>query len=270
MSVRITWGCSPLGIAIPAARLIGSPALVVAALAMSACSSAPVSTIGALDPRLAWPCDRIVLEWAIETDRLQQMVGSPLEVRQAQGVSRLQLHVMQCEPQRPGHPASKALSYAYVLVPVSGRTAPIGITGIPDDGWFALPLAVTSGAGRALLEDFGYVVIEAAQHFAINQSKGDMVVAIELKFDRGRISIVAGTTGESSYENRSTAILGRGDGFVSAYFGAEECESFTLSARVSLTGQTPLSEFNLRSTPLAAKLCRRLVSDRVYWRLPAG
>ena len=206
----------------------------------------------------------------MEADRLQQMLGEPLQVRHIQGAGRLQLHVLHCEPARPVKRNSQALSYAYVLVPVLEDTAPIRITRIPSGGWLALEDATASGAARRLLEKFGYPVLEATQVFKIDDTNGEASVAIELKFANGRITIDANPDGDPSSQSAYTAYLGTGDGYVSAYFGEEVSDRSPASVSVRFEGQTPLSKFGLRSTPLSATLDRRLVSDRIYWRVPTG
>ena len=255
---------------IAAASLIARTATVTAAMALAACGSTIVSRTGPLDARFAWPCDRLILEWAVEPDRLQQMVSAPLKVRRIQGAGRLQLHVMHCQAARPAWRDSRALSYAYVLVAVLGDTAPIGITLIPPDGWFAMPHAAAGGAARTLLEGLGYLVIEAAQHFTITQADGASEVAIELSFGEGRISIGAQPDRDPSDYNAYSAYLGNGDGYVSAFFGREVSERYSASATVRFAGQTPLSRMGLGSTPVAAVLDRGLVSDRIFWRIPGG
>ena len=256
--------------AIETAGVAGKTAILIAVLATVACSSIPESRIGALDPRLGWPCDRLVVEWEAAVDRLQPAVGEALVVREIEGAGRLQLQVMHCEPERQAGKDVRELSYAYVLVPVSSDSAPIAITRVPSHGWFSLHKLIANEESQAILADFGYAVIPANVDFAVGEEDGDPRMAIELRFDTGSISIAAQATGRSSAEDSATVIVGHGDGFMSAYFGTEESTVFTGSATVRLLGQTPLTQFNLGATPAAVKLHRRLVSDRVYWRVPTG
>ena len=67
-----------------------------------------------------------------------------------------------------------------------------------------------------------------------------------------------------------SAYLRDGQGFVSIYFGEEKSVSFAASASVRLEGETFLSGFDLSLEPIAVTFERRLVSDRIFWRLPMG
>ena len=100
--------------------------LFAAAIAptLAACSATPVARTDGLDPRLAWPCDRLVLVWTVDELRLQQMLGEALEVRRISGAGQLHLHLMRCEPTATAARNAQALSYAYILIPVSGDSAP--------------------------------------------------------------------------------------------------------------------------------------------------
>ena len=124
------------------------------ALTLAACSATPVARTDGLDPRLAWPCDRLVLVWTVDELRLQQMLGEALEVRRISGAGQLHLHLMRCEPTATAARNAQALSYAYILIPVSGDSAPIAITRIPADGWLSLQFAVASADSRALLANW--------------------------------------------------------------------------------------------------------------------
>ena len=260
-------------IAARGATRAGAVMILAAAIAVAgaACSSAPVSKTRALDSRLAWPCDRLVVEWAVDAEHAQQLVGQSLRVRTMDGAGRLRLQVMRCEPSAPAAPPtqdSQPLSFAYVLVPVAGEDAPIGITGIPADGWLSLRHVVASADSHALFADLGHEIIVAAQDFTIHESNGGMSIAVQLAFDNGLISIDANSTVSPSARTASSAYFGLGDGFVSAYFGEENSVRQAASATVRIVGETPLAPFDLAESPAMASLDRRLVSDRVYWRIP--
>ena len=244
--------------------------LLAAAIAVAGagCSSAPVSKTKALDFRLAWPCDRLVVEWAVDAERAQQRVGDSLRVRTTDGAGRLQLQVLRCAPSPPAAQDSPPLSFAYVLVPVVGEFAPIRITGIPADGWLSLQHVVASADSQALFADLGHEIIVAAHDFTIHESNGGTSIAVQLAFDNGLISIDANSTVSPSARTASSAYLGLGDGYVSAYFGEETWQRHAASATVRIGGETPLSPFDLAESPAWAALDRRLVSDRVYWRIP--
>ena len=242
------------GIVARGATRAGGAMILAAAIAVAgaACTSAPVSKTRALDSRLAWPCDRLVVEWSVHAEHAQQLVGQSLRVRTTDGAGRLRLQVMRCEPAAHAAPPtqdSQPLSFAYVLVPVAGEDAPIRITGIPADGWLSLQHV-------------------AAQDFTIQESNGGTSIAVQLAFDNGLISIDANSTVSPSARIASSAYFGLGDGYFSAYFGEENSVRQAASATVRIVGETPLSPFDLAESPAMAAFDRRLVSDRVYWRIP--
>ena len=121
-----------------------------------------------------------------------------------------------------------------------------------------------------LLEELGYAVVETAQDFAITRTHGRVSVEVELQFGAGRISIEANPSDDSSTWKDYVAYIGSGVGYVSTFFGEEVSERSLASATVRFEGETPLSRFNLGATPAVVRLDRRLVSERVYWRLPSG
>lgn len=245
-------------------------AILAILLGSAACSSVPESGIGALDPRLAWPCDRLVAEWDVGVDLLERLVGGKVEARQADGAGRLQLHVMHCAPAPGAGGSDRRLSYSYVVVPVSASSVPIAITRVPPDGWLYIHKLIASGDAQSMFAGLGYDVVPAAAEFRIDEQGEETLVAIELRFARGRIAIAGLATGPAMAAGALSAIIGSGDGFVSAFFGAEEFRDFPASATVRFLGQTPLSQFGLNATPAAVKLHRGVFSDRVYWRTPAG
>ena len=214
--------------------------LAATTLALAACSSTPVSETGDLDSRLVWPCDRLIVEWTVNAGHLQRVVGELPRVRRIDGAGRLQLHVMHCEPPSPAARNSEALAYAYVLVPVSGDSSPVQITRIAPDGWFSLLRAVASENSRALFEDFDLDVLAASQEFVIDEAGVDTLVTAQLTFDNGHISIDANIIGQSTPHAASTALLGSGNGYRSAYFGEEASLRYAASSAVRIVGETPL------------------------------
>ena len=98
----------------------------------------------------------------------------------------------------------------------------------------------------------------------------DASIAIALEFANGRILINARRQGDALMQEASSAYLRDGKGYVSVYFGEEKSTSFAASASVRQEGETPLSDFNLSLAPIAVAFDRRLVSDRIFWRLPVG
>ena len=140
---------------------------------------------------------------------------------------------------------------------------------MPSDGWFSLLRAVASENSQALFEDFHLDVVAAAQDFMIDEADDDTSISVQLTFDNGHISIDANTIGQSTTHAASTAFLGSGDGFDFAYFGEEASLRYAAFAAVRVVGETPLSPFDLPEAPAATTFDRGLVSDRVYWRVPA-
>ena len=230
----------------------------------------PAPGTNVLDARLAWPCDRLVVEWAVDAERLQRLIGESLDVREVDGEGRLQLHIMHCGPRGPGSRATQAISYAYVLVPVTEESARVTLTRIAPDGWLALHNAAASSTTRPILEMFGFPILEATVEFAFDESDADASIAITLEFANGRIWVDARRQGDASMQEATSAYLRDEKGFVSVYFGEEKSTSFSASASVRLEGETLLSGFDLSREPTAVTFERRLVSDRIFWRLPMG
>ena len=241
-----------------------------AVLAAAGCGTTRDSSVTALDSRLAWPCDRLVVEWAVAPERLQAGLGEGLEIRRSDGTGRVQLHVLHCVPEPSEGSEPQSLAYAYSAVPVLGDSSPVVLTRIPPDGWFVLQRAAANGPAQTLLTSLGYVVDEAQQDFRIAEENGETVVSIELQFANGRIAIEARPIGDPLPRETRVAFLGGGDGHVSAYFGKEGSVRFEASAAVRFEGETVLSEFELSGAPAAATLDRELTSDRVFWRMPVG
>ena len=239
--------------------------MAAVALVLTACSSALISRTSDLDPRFAWPCDRLIVEWAVQEQRLQQMLGGSLKVRQVDGDGRLELHVMRCAPPPAATRNAPVLSYSYVIIPVSAQSAPIAITRIPSDGWLSMQYAIASAESRELFADLGYDVIVAAQDFTIEEQTGGTALSVQLAFDSGIISVDATSAANPSARVASNALLGSGDGYVSVYFGEQSSQRYAGSATVRVTGETPLGI--LPAVPAAVTLDRRLISNHVYWRI---
>ena len=254
----------------PARPFLRKTWLIAAVVAIGACSSTFVPTPNTLDARLAWPCDRLVMEWVVDAQRLQSLIGKSLHVREVDGEGRLQFHIMQCDPGRPGAQGTQAIAYAYVLVPVTEESARVTLTRIPSDGWLALHNAAASSTTRPILEMFGFPILEATVEFAFDESDADASIAIALEFANGRIWVDARRQGDASMQEATSAYLRDEKGFVSVYFGEEKSTGFAASASVRLEGETLLSGFDLSREPTAVTFERRLVSDRIFWRLPMG
>ena len=82
------------------------------ALAAAGCGTTRDSSVNALDSRLAWPCDRLVVEWAVAPERLQARLPEGLKARQSDGTARVQLHVLHCVPEPSGGFDPQPLAYA--------------------------------------------------------------------------------------------------------------------------------------------------------------
>ena len=210
------------------------------------------------------------MEWVVDAQRLQSLIGESLHVREVDGEGRLQFHIMHCDPRRSASQGAQAISYAYVLVPVMEDSVRITLTRIPSDGWLALHNAAASSTTRPILEMFGFPILEATVEFAIDETDTDASIAITLEFANGRIWVDARRQGDASMQEATSAYLRDEKGFVSVYFGEEKSTSFAASARVRLEGETLLSGFDLSREPTAVTFERCLVSDSIFWRLPMG
>lgn len=241
--------------------------LVSLAMSLATCSSTPVSRTKALDARLDWPCDRLVVEWDADARALQEVVGNNITVRQSGGTGRLQLQVMQCRPSPPASRDSVAFSYAYVLIPVLGDSARIGVTGIPPDGWFWLQQVMADSDSDVLFANFDYDVRIVNKDFMTNTTNGAMEIAVRLKSADGCMAIDARTYGDPSSVAGTTALLSGEDGYASSYFGTESSQRFAATARVRIVGEStlPVSLGRLAM----ARVDRKLVARRVYWRVPS-
>ena len=256
-----------LSTATPLDCSIGPIAMVIAALVVTACSSTQDGRVEGLDSRFGWPCNRLVLEWPVEADVLQQTLSEPLKVRSIQGKGGLQLHVLHCEPVRPALSGATALTYAFVLVPVSGNSAPIGLTQVPSEGWFAVQRTLPSGIAKPMLERLGYPLVEATEiSMSVVRSDTERASAA-LLFDGGRITIEAITDSQPASKAANFALLGAGVGHVSIFFGEERFQRSAVKASVRLLGSTPLSDYGLSATPAVAFLDRSMVADRIFWRV---
>ena len=252
------------------AKVLNVVCLLCSVLVAAGCGTMHDPSVNALDSRLAWPCDRLVVEWSVAPEGLQARLPEGFKIRQSDGTGRVQLHVLHCVLEPPEGADPQPLAYAYSAVPVAGDSSPVVLTRIPPAGWFVLQRAAANGPARALLTSLGHAVIEARQAFRITAEGGETVVLIELEFPNGRIAIEARPTGDPSARETRVAYVGRGEGYISAYFGKERSRRSEASAVVRLEGLTLLSEFELTGAPTAATLDRELTADRVFWRMPAS
>ena len=251
--------------------MFGVAVWLAAVLAFAGCSAVPEFTIGAMDPRLAWPCDRLVVEWEVDADLLQAAVGDTLEIRTINGDGRLELHVLHCAPEKApgGQSQAQELAYSYLLVPISAERVPIAITRMPADGWYLLQKLLAGENAQAPFARFGYELIPASIDFVVADEHGEVAIQVELEFQTGRITVDARAMDQWAAESSSVAILGGGGGFVSMFFGAEEYVATEASATLEVSGQMPVSVPGLGTAPASVRLHRRVLADRVYWRLPA-
>lgn len=203
----------------------------------------------------------------MEAARLQEMTGPALTIREQDGAGRLRLEVMRCPPPASARNA-RTLSYAYVLIPVEGESSPISITGVSPGGWRFVRTVVAGDSTERLFSDFSHELTRAEQALVVREGGGDTSVSVRLEFAEGYLDITAELEPGAAPHRESTALLGSGPGYVSAYFGEEAFERCAASATVRSAGATPLPPLPAR--PAVAVFDRELASHRVYWRVPVG
>lgn len=111
------------------ARPLVLSALAGTSLVLGACGAAPERRNDVLDPRLAGPCDRLILLWPQKASRLGMLMGQGFEPRTVDGVGELQLNVLRCQQERG---RQIPLSFAFLSVPIVADSAPLVITQMPD------------------------------------------------------------------------------------------------------------------------------------------
>lgn len=245
------------------------PATLTAALVVAGCATGPLSETDALDPRLAWPCDRLVLSWPAEVSRLREAAGAKLTPVSDAGVGELHLVVMQCRTPDTSRVDTEPLSFGYVAIPVAAESVPVVITSVPADGWYAMPVLFGDREASALFGRMGYDVLPAAIAVSANPPNSEIAMNVQLTFDNGRISAAARAAGGSSLHDMANALVVSATEYVSAFFGEEKAKRYASEVTtIEIEGDTPLSGFGFSAQPATAVIDFELTSDRIYWRLP--
>jgi len=229
------------------------------------CATPPVADTDELDERWAWPCERLIVGWPIDTNQLQQLAGPHPAVTGTTG--ELQLSVDHCGAGDDGD--GNAITAAYILIPVTRESAPFVLTKVADDGWLYLHSVAAQEQWNTHFAKIDQAVINATVAFDAEVKESGSTIAMSLEFDRGSISILA-EAGRGYLPHRTTkALLGGGDGFVSAFFGDENAQrQADVKASVTIVGTTPLSPLSLPNEPAWAFFDTNLRSEWVYWRMP--
>lgn len=233
-------------------------------LVLGACGTAPEPRDGVLDPRLAGPCDRLILSWSEDASRLRELMGHSFEPRTVDSVGSLQLNLLRC---RHGSARQPPLNFAFLAVPISADSAPLVITRMPDDGWAWLPAVVVDIDSAAVFSRIGYETEPAK--IAFDATDKDASITARLIFASGRVSITARTTGEEIAYEANQALMTTDRQYHSVFFGKETADRYELvSVAVDVQGDTPLAKGDLERQPDSAFLDSGLRLDHLYWRLP--
>jgi len=243
------------------------PRAAVAAFCMAAaaCSSAPVSPARALDARMDWPCEVLAMEW----DAVRVVEPAQTAARSGALAQPVRLEIARCRPEAALAERPPVLAYSLLLSPMPAAEAPIVITGVPDDSWFRLRQMIAGAAAADVFSEFAYDMLPATFDFAGVADQETQTVVIAIPSAPGRIEVEVLASGAWRAAQSAAAIAAGGDGFVSAWFGAQQYEARNARARLTVSGETPLAALAPPAGWLSAQWRRGRLSDRVYWRLPA-
>ncbi len=181
----------------------------------------------------------------------------------------VRLEIARCRPDAALQERPPVLAYSLLLSPMPAADAPIVITGIPDNGWFRLRRMIAGAAAADAFSEFAYDMLPATFDFAGVADQDRQTVAIAIPGAPGRVEVESRALGAWRPAQSASAIAAGGDGFVSAWFGAQQYEARNARARIAVSGETPLAAFAPPAGWVPAQWRRGRLSDRVYWRLPA-
>ena len=256
---------------IHAGRTVLQTALLVVVGGLSACGTGAERKDHELDPRLAGPCSRLIVDWSVDVDVLEDFIAVELTPRDedGDGMGELQLGIQQCGRGSLFGSKSRTLSFAYLMVPVSADGIPLVITSIPPHGWYSLPFVIADSTSAPIFSDLGYEVLQAEITFAASLSSDETSIQSRLDFDGGAISLLADTSAKPVPYDASIALLDVGPDFDSALFGQEAAERYVSeSVMVQTEGSTPLSGLDLSESSPTAVIDAGWTSDRFFWRVP--
>lgn len=241
-------------------------AIAGTSLVLGACGTAPEPGDDVLDPRLAGPCDRLILSWPEDASRLRALMGHRFEPSTAGAVGELQLNVLRCEQPSGRQPP---LTFAFLSVPISADSAPLVITRMPDDGWAWLPALIVNADSSAVFSAMGYQVKPAEIVFEVDITGNHASITAHLTFASGRVSIAGRTAGKETVHMANQALVSTDHQYRSVFFGKETADRYELvSVDVDVQGDTGLTAGDLDRQPERAVLDSGLRLDHVYWRLP--
>jgi hypothetical protein len=242
------------------------PAIAGILLVLGACGTGPEPRDDVLDPRLAGPCDRLILSWSEDVASLRALVGDGFEPRTADTVGEMQLNVLRCKQERGRQPP---LTFAFLSVPISADSAPLVITRMPDDGWAWLADVIVNTDSLAVFSTMGYPVKPAEIEFAVDVTGNHASIAADLIFASGLVSVAARTAGKETVYAANQALVSTDHQYHSVFFGKETADRYELvSVDINVQGDTPLAVVDPDRQPERAVLDSGLRLDHVYWRLP--
>jgi len=215
-------------------------------------------------------CERLIVAWDLQIASLQDIVGTNFTPQDddANGEGQLQLSVMSCGVSLSSASILEPTVVAYVMIPIAADSVPITISGVSRDGWLSLPLIMVDGAST-ISEQFsrhGYVVIHTDVTFKMSRQDNETLLHARLQFENGNISISAAVRGEAESHKITSALVGTGVDYFSAFFGEETTRRYaSVSATIRIDGQTVLSDLNLSEVPAMALFDTQLESNRIFW-----
>ena len=232
---------------------------------LSACETAPEPATEALESRFAGPCQRLIVTWRADAEALQALVGPALSVRETPW-NTVQLRIFECG-RRSAEPRQSPLRFAYVAVPIVAESVPLAITGIPDGGWWAMPVVLTDPASTDVLTAMGYRPRSADIELSVPRPASQL--SARINFRPGSVEIAAALPAASTPHDAGSALITHDMETVTAFFGKETGRRFELQhVAVRQHGRTPLDGLTNLTEPQSATLDRELRADRVVWRMP--
>lgn len=243
---------------------------LVAATILVACATSPRIESDRWITGDAGLCERLIVAWHLKTAMLQDIVGANFtpEDEDANGEGQLQLSVMKCGASSSSESRMEATVVAHVMIPLAADRVPIMISGVSRDAWLSLPLTLvdSTSAVSELFSQHGYVVMDTDLAFEMSRSDNETSLHARLQFENGSISVFATVRGESEGHEISSALVGTGVDYYSAFFGKETALRYSsVSAAVRIEGKTVLSDLNLSETPAIALFDTQLESNRIFW-----
>ncbi|MCG8586519.1 MAG: hypothetical protein MI757_17555 [Pirellulales bacterium] len=150
---------------------------------------------------------------------------------------------------------------------VDADSAPLVVTGIPDDGWWAMTGLWADSETAELLASMGYVVEMAEIRFGIGEAGTTDTIDVEIESASGQFAVTAEVSGTARDISERRALVTDSDAATTAFFGPETASRFTLNDAV--VGEASLIGIGHSvGKPAGATLDRQHESERIFWRLP--